>query len=311
MSRLTACFSMYSLMSSRTSASSLLNRYAASALASSVLPTPVGPRNMKDAMGPLGSARSARERWMASATASTASSWPIMRLCSSSVRCSSLSRSLATSLVTGMPVQREMTLATSASLTSYRLEPPPSPPIRLNSPGEDTGSKRPWPWSCEPRCEPVAEVPGSPADIAAARLAASWPSRSAACDLSSAAASQSPSSSASSASAFSFSISMARRARPTICCPGFLSSAAASPARSSASAARAALSCASTSCRHSAAVRSTAARRPSDAASICRRVMRRSTSSSASGLDVISILSLAAASSTRSIALSGRNLSAM
>ena len=39
------------LMSRRTMASSVLKRYSASALASSVLPTPVGPRNMKDAIG--------------------------------------------------------------------------------------------------------------------------------------------------------------------------------------------------------------------------------------------------------------------
>lgn len=36
-------------------ACSVLNSCAASALASSVLPTPVGPRNRKDAIGPLGS----------------------------------------------------------------------------------------------------------------------------------------------------------------------------------------------------------------------------------------------------------------
>ena len=42
MSLETACFSMYSLMSSRTRASSLLNRKAPTALASSVLPTPGG-----------------------------------------------------------------------------------------------------------------------------------------------------------------------------------------------------------------------------------------------------------------------------
>ena len=46
---------------SRTSASSVLNRYTASALASSVLPTPVGPRNMKDAMGRCGSPSPARD----------------------------------------------------------------------------------------------------------------------------------------------------------------------------------------------------------------------------------------------------------
>jgi len=36
-------------------ASSVLNSCTARALASSVLPTPVGPRNMKEAMGRLGS----------------------------------------------------------------------------------------------------------------------------------------------------------------------------------------------------------------------------------------------------------------
>lgn len=45
--------------SALTIASSVLNRFEASALASSVLPTPVGPRNMKLAMGRLGSDRPA------------------------------------------------------------------------------------------------------------------------------------------------------------------------------------------------------------------------------------------------------------
>jgi len=40
---------------------------------------PVGPRNMNEAIGPLGSDRSALLRWMAVATASTASAWPMMR----------------------------------------------------------------------------------------------------------------------------------------------------------------------------------------------------------------------------------------
>ena len=85
-------------------ASSVLNKNAASALASSVFPTPVGPRNMKLAMGPLGSLRSALLRWIAVATAATASFWPIMRLCSSAPSCSSLSRSELMSLAMGMPV---------------------------------------------------------------------------------------------------------------------------------------------------------------------------------------------------------------
>ena len=62
MRRDTACFSMYSDMSMRTIASSVLNRNVASVFASSVFPTPVGPRNMNDAMGRLGSDKPARER---------------------------------------------------------------------------------------------------------------------------------------------------------------------------------------------------------------------------------------------------------
>ena len=53
---------MYSDMSMRTIACSSSNRKPASALVSSVLPTPVGPRNMKDPMGRFGSCSPARER---------------------------------------------------------------------------------------------------------------------------------------------------------------------------------------------------------------------------------------------------------
>ena len=47
MSRATACRSPYSLMSSRTIARSSSNRNSASARASSVLPTPVGPEEQE------------------------------------------------------------------------------------------------------------------------------------------------------------------------------------------------------------------------------------------------------------------------
>lgn len=47
-------FSMYSLISMRMSASSLSNILRARARASSVLPTPVGPKNMKEPMGFFG-----------------------------------------------------------------------------------------------------------------------------------------------------------------------------------------------------------------------------------------------------------------
>mmetsp|Transcript_11213 Transcript_11213/g.31354 ORF Transcript_11213/g.31354 Transcript_11213/m.31354 type:complete len:282 (+) Transcript_11213:304-1149(+) len=117
-SLLTVCFSMYSDMSMRTMAASVLNMYSASALASSVFPTPVGPRNMNEAIGLLGSDRPARDLWMASATASTASSWPMTRLCSSSDRCRSFSLSDAISLETGMPVHLDTISPMSASVTS-------------------------------------------------------------------------------------------------------------------------------------------------------------------------------------------------
>ena len=75
---------MYSLMSMRTIARSSSNRKSASERASSVLPTPVGPRNRNEPIGRFGSDRPARLRRMALATAMTASSWPITRWCSSS-----------------------------------------------------------------------------------------------------------------------------------------------------------------------------------------------------------------------------------
>ena len=74
MRRETENFSMYSVMSMRTMLRSSSNRLSASALASSVLPTPVGPRNRNEPIGRFGSLMPARERWMASHTFSTASS---------------------------------------------------------------------------------------------------------------------------------------------------------------------------------------------------------------------------------------------
>ena len=70
---------MYSDMSMRIIACSLSNRNSASALVSSVLPTPVGPRNRNEPIGRFGSCRPARARRIALETATTASSWPITR----------------------------------------------------------------------------------------------------------------------------------------------------------------------------------------------------------------------------------------
>ncbi len=61
-SRETVCFSPYSLMSSEISAFSSSNRNSASALASSVFPTPVGPAKMNEPEGRFGSLSPARVR---------------------------------------------------------------------------------------------------------------------------------------------------------------------------------------------------------------------------------------------------------
>ena len=71
-------------MSMRIMAFSSSNMNSASARASSVLPTPVGPRKMKLPMGRLGSCRPARARRRALAITSMASSWPTTRWCSRS-----------------------------------------------------------------------------------------------------------------------------------------------------------------------------------------------------------------------------------
>ena len=75
MSRETLCFSMYSDMSIWISASESPNMNSASALASSVLPTPVGPAKMKLPMGRLGSLSPARLRRTASLIRLMASVW--------------------------------------------------------------------------------------------------------------------------------------------------------------------------------------------------------------------------------------------
>ena len=111
---------MNSDMSMRTIASSVSNRNSASAFESSVLPTPVGPRNRKEPFGRFGSDSPARERRIASDTALTASSWPTTRLPIDSSILSSFSRSPSSILDTGMPVHFETTSAISSSVTLLR-----------------------------------------------------------------------------------------------------------------------------------------------------------------------------------------------
>ena len=114
----TEYFSMYSLISIRTIFCSSSNSVAARVFASSVLPTPVGPRKRNEPIGLVGSLIPALERRIASVTRRTPSSCPITRLCSSSSRPRSFVLSPSVSLVTGMPVQREMILAISSSVTA-------------------------------------------------------------------------------------------------------------------------------------------------------------------------------------------------
>ena len=109
---------MNSDMSMRTIAVSSSNRNAASALVSSVLPTPVGPRNMNEPIGRFGSWSPARARRTAVETACTASAWPTTRLPRSSSMRRSFSRSPSSILSTGMPVQRETTWAMWSGVTA-------------------------------------------------------------------------------------------------------------------------------------------------------------------------------------------------
>ena len=111
---------MYSDMSIRIRWSSESNRNDASDLHSSVLPTPVGPRNRKLPYGRFGSESPERERRMASATRRTASSCPTTRSCRRASILSSLSRSPCIIFDTGMPVARETTSAISSAPTWVR-----------------------------------------------------------------------------------------------------------------------------------------------------------------------------------------------
>ena len=109
---------MYSDMSMRTMARSSSKRKSASVRASSVLPTPVGPRNRKEPIGRLGSDSPARDRRIALATAVTASSWPMTRSCSTSSMRTSFAISPSMSRLTGMPVHLATISAMSSSSTS-------------------------------------------------------------------------------------------------------------------------------------------------------------------------------------------------
>ena len=115
----------------RTIASSSPNRNSASVRASSVLPTPDGPRKMNEPVGRFGSLRPARERRIAFETTSIAGCWPMTRLCSSSSMRISFCVSASVSLKTGMPVHIETMSAISSSPIAGRSPPSPRLPLLL------------------------------------------------------------------------------------------------------------------------------------------------------------------------------------
>mmetsp|Transcript_149167 Transcript_149167/g.362278 ORF Transcript_149167/g.362278 Transcript_149167/m.362278 type:complete len:259 (-) Transcript_149167:1536-2312(-) len=113
----TVCRSMYSLMSRRIMDSSVPKNVEANVLHSAVLPTPVGPQNMKPAIGRSGFRSPARARRKARETLLTASSWPTMVSWSSASRRMSRADSVAPTCSTAMPVQPATTEATSSAVT--------------------------------------------------------------------------------------------------------------------------------------------------------------------------------------------------
>ena len=117
----TLCFSIYSDMSTRISALSVPNMASARVLDSSVLPTPVGPKNRKEPMGRLGSLRPTRPLRMALETAVTASSWPTTRPWRMPSRLRRRSDSSSASFCTGILVQPDTTAAISFSPTTSFL----------------------------------------------------------------------------------------------------------------------------------------------------------------------------------------------
>ena len=113
--------SMNSLMSILTSASSVPNMNSASAFASSVLPTPVGPRKRKLPIGRFGSFKPARARRTARLSVEIACSCPTTRALSVSSIFRSRAVSASAKRITGMPVHIETTAATSSSVTTGRV----------------------------------------------------------------------------------------------------------------------------------------------------------------------------------------------
>ena len=96
-----------------------LPSWIASCLASSVLPTPVGPVNRKQPAGRSGWPSPARERLIACATRCTASCWPNTTRCSDSSSVRSRSRSDDDACRAGMRAMRATTRSMSARVDDH------------------------------------------------------------------------------------------------------------------------------------------------------------------------------------------------
>ena len=254
-------------MSIRVSARSSSNSSAASALASSVLPTPVGPRNRNEPVGRSGSEMPARARRTASDTARTASAWPTRRSPSAASMRSSLPVSPSSIRPAGMPVHADTTAAMSSG----------------------------------PTCS--STMRSALCDVSRARASSASRAGTSAYDRREAVA-RSPSRWAFSTSVCtseSCRLSSPTRFRPAFSCSHRAVSAASCVDRSASS-------------RRSVASRSTEAAslsRSRASSSICIRSTARWSSSTSTGRLSISIRSRDPASSTRSMALSGRKRAEM
>ena len=105
----------------RINASEEPNIYLANSLAKWVLPTPVGPRNMKVPIGLLGSFSPTRLRKIALTNFSIAASWAITFDCKFSFIPANFIPSACAILCTGMPDIIDTTLAISSASTVSRL----------------------------------------------------------------------------------------------------------------------------------------------------------------------------------------------
>ena len=108
-------------MSSWTSAFASPNMCSAIDLASSVLPTPVGPSNANVPIGRFGSFKSARDRRSALHKAVTASRWPITTRDNSSSIARSFCASPCSMRLSGIPVHLATTCMMSSSSTFTRF----------------------------------------------------------------------------------------------------------------------------------------------------------------------------------------------